>query len=92
MEQNAIRGDDFLHSMMTSDRSWKHFELLQSMEWHHKARPKEKKPKRMPSPHKTMQALFWDAKGCIFVEYFPQEETINAAHYFHHLRGLLCAA
>jgi hypothetical protein len=37
MKRNAIGGDDFLHSVMTNDRSWKHFELLQSTEWHHKA-------------------------------------------------------
>jgi len=90
MEQNAIRGDDFLHN--DSDRRWKHFELLHSTEWHHKAWPKKKKPKRIPLVHKTMQAVFWDAEGCIFVKYFPQEETIDATHYLHHCRVLLCTA
>jgi len=90
MQRNAIRGDDFLHSMMKSDRRWEHFELLQSMEWHYKAWPKKKKP----SSHdiRLKQALFWDAERCILVEYSPQEETINAAHCLHHSRDLLRTA
>jgi hypothetical protein len=54
--------------------------------------PRIKKPKRMPLVHKTMQALLWDAEGCIFFEYVPQEETINVIHYLHHSRVLSCTA
>jgi Transposase. len=49
---------------------------------------KEKKPKTMPLPLKTMRTVFWDAEGCILDEFLPQGETISAGHSLQMLKKL----
>jgi hypothetical protein len=94
MERIAIKDGDFLHSMMTSDRSWKHFELetkLQSMEWHHKAGPKKKNPTRMPSAHKLCKLPFGLLKDAYWLSIFNKRKpsvrliTFTTPWVFHAL-------
>jgi hypothetical protein len=39
----------------------------------------------MPSAKKIMGTLFWDAEGCVLIEFLEPGKTINAAHYFQTL-------
>ena len=48
----------------------------------------EKEARTMPSAHKTMGTDFWDAEGCIVIEFMPQGDTISAACYFQMLQKL----
>ena len=77
--------DDFLLNIATGDKSWfQHFDPAtkrQSMEWHHLDSPTKKKPKTMPSAKKIMGTFFWDAEGCILIEFLEPGKTINAARY-----------
>jgi len=85
-------GDDFLLSIVTGDESWfHHFDpetKWQSMEWHHLDSPTKKKPKTMPLAKKIMGTVFWDAEGCILIEFLEPGKTINAAHYVQTLLKL----
>ena len=51
------------------------------MERHHLDSSTKKKPKTMPSAKKIMGTVFWDAEGCISIEFLEPGETINAARY-----------
>ena len=86
------KGDNFLLSIVTGDESWfHHFDpemKQQSMEWHHLDSPTKKKPKTMPSAKKIMDTIFWDAKGCILIEFLEPGKTINAARYLQTLLKL----
>jgi len=58
------------------------------MEWHHFDSPTKKKPKTMPSAKKIMGTVFWDAEGCILIEFLEPGKTINAACYVQTLLKL----
>ena len=79
----------------SDDESWfHHFDpetKRQSMEWHHLDSPTKKKPKAMPSAKKIMGTVFWNAEGCILVEFLEPGKTTNAACYVHTLLKLRCA-
>jgi len=85
-------GDAFLLSIVTDDESWfHHFDpetKRQIMEWHHLDSPTKKKPKTMPSAKKIMGTVFWDAEGCILIEFMEPGKTINAARYVNTLLKL----
>lgn len=49
---------------------------------------KEKKPKTMPWPLKTMRTVFWDAEEFIFEGFLLQGESNNAAHCLQMLKKL----
>ena len=82
-------GDDFLTSIVTGDESWfHHYEpetKCQSMEWHHLDSPSKKKAKTVQSVGKVMGSVFWDAQGCLLVEFLEPGQTINAARYIQTL-------
>ena len=61
------------------------------MEWHHLDSPTKKKPKAMPSAKKIMGTVFWDAEGCILIEFLEPGKTLNASHYVQTLSKLRCA-
>jgi len=86
------KGEDFLLSIVTGDKSWfHHFDpetKWQNMEWHDLDSPTKKKPKTMPSAKKIMGTVFWDARGCILIEFLEPGKTINAAHYVQTLLKL----
>ena len=42
----------------------------------------------MPSAKKIMGTVFWDAEGCILIEFLEPGKTINAARYVHTLLKL----
>ena len=47
----------------------------------------------MPSAKKIMGTVFWDAEGCILIEFLECGKTTNATHYVRHyskLRRALC--
>ena len=73
LQRYQDEGDDFLLSIVTGDESWfHHFDLetkRQGMEWHHLDSPAKKKPKTMPSAKKITGTIFWDAEGCILIEF-----------------------
>jgi hypothetical protein len=46
--------------------------------WIHK---QSKNPKTMPSGKKIMGTVFWDAEGCILIEFLKPGKNINAAYY-----------
>ena len=83
-------------SIVTGDETWfHHFDpetKRQSMEWHHLDSPTKKKPKTMPSAKKIMGTVFWDAEGCILIEFLEPGKTINASHYVQTLSKLRCAS
>lgn len=85
-------GDEFLMSIVTGDESWfHHYEpetKRQSMEWHHQNSPTKKKAKTVKSAGKVMGTVFWDAEGCILVEFLEPGQTINAARYVQTLKKL----
>ena len=85
-------GDVYLVSIVTGDKTWfHHFDpetKRQSMEWHHLDSPTKKKPKTMPSAKKIMGTIFWDAEGCILIEFLELGKTINASHYVQTLSKL----
>ena len=58
------------------------------MEWNHLDSPTKKKPKTMPLAKKIMGTVFWDAEGCILIEFLEHGKTINAAHYVQTLLKL----
>ncbi|PSN42912.1 hypothetical protein C0J52_12034 [Blattella germanica] len=64
----------------------------QSMEWHHLDSTSKKKTKTVQSVGKVMGSVFWDAQGCLLVEFLELGQTINAARYIQTLvklcRGL----
>ena len=87
--------DDFLLSIVTGDEScFHHFDpetKRQGMEWHHLDSPTKKKPKTVPSAKKIMGTVFWDAEGCILIEFLEPGKTVNAARYVQTLLKLLLA-
>jgi len=48
----------------------------------------QKKPKTLPSAKKIMDTVFWDAEGCILIEFLEPGKTINTAHYVQTLLKL----
>ena len=82
-------------SIVTGNKSWFHYfdpeTKRQSMEWHHLDSPTKKKPKTMPSAKKIMGTVFWDAEGCILIEFLEHGKTISAASYVQTLIKLRCA-
>jgi hypothetical protein len=50
--------------------------------------PTKKKPKTVPSAKKIVGIVFWDAEGCILIEFLEPGKTINAAHYVQTLLKL----
>ena len=82
-------------SIVTGDKTWfHHFDpetKQQSMEWHHFDSPTKKKPRTMPSAKKIMGTIFWDAEGCILIEFLEPGKIINASHYVQTLSKLHCA-
>jgi len=84
--------DNFLLSIVTGDESWFHHfapeTKQQSMEWHHLDSPTKKKPKTVSSAQKIMGTIFWDAEGCILIEFLETGKTINAARYVQTLLKL----
>ena len=42
----------------------------------------------MPSAKKIMGTVFWDAEGCILIEFMEPGKTINAARYVNTLLKL----
>jgi len=79
-------------NIVTGDESWLHHfdpeRKWQSMEWHHLDSPTKKKQKTMPSAKKIMGTVFWDAEGCILIEFLEPGQTINAACYVQTLLKL----
>ena len=61
------------------------------MEWRHLDSPTKKKPKTVPSAKKSMGTVFWDAEGCILIEFLEHGKTINTSHYVQTL-SKLCRA
>ena len=45
----------------------------------------------MPSAKKILGTIFWDAEGCILIEFLEPGKTINAAHYVQTLLKLCLA-
>ena len=92
LQRYRDEGDDFLLSIVTGDNRWfHHFDpetKRQSMEWHHLDSPTKKKPKTMPSAKKITGTIFWDAEGCIFIEFLEPGKTIIAARYVQTLLKL----
>jgi hypothetical protein len=41
-------------------------------------------PKTMPSAKKIMGTVFWDAEGCVMIEFLEPEKTINVAYKSRH--------
>ena len=86
-------GDDFLLSIVTGDETWFHYfdteTKRQRMEWHHLDPPTKKKPKTMPSAKKIMGTVFWDAEGCVLIEFLEPGKTINASHYVQTLASFV---
>jgi histone-lysine N-methyltransferase SETMAR len=82
----------FLLSIVTGDVSWFHHFIpekkQQRMEWYHLGSPTKKEPKTVPSAKKIMGTVYWDAEGCILIEYLEPGRTINAAHYVQTLPKL----
>ena len=72
-------------SIVTGDESWfHHYEpetKRQSMEWHHLDSPTKKKAKTVQFVGKVVGSVFWDAQGCLLVEFLEPGQTINAARY-----------
>ena len=84
LQRYRDEGDAFLLSIVTGDESrFHHFdpEMRQIMEWHDLDSPTKKIPKTMPSAKKIMGTVFWDAEGCILIEFLEPGKTINPARY-----------
>ena len=84
-------GDDFLLSIVTGEESWFHHFDPESMEWHCLDSLTKNKTKTMPSAKKIMGTVFWDAEGCILIEFLEPGKTINAARYVQTLLKFQCA-
>jgi hypothetical protein len=74
---------DFLDSIVTGDETWVSHHTpenkRQSMQWRHTHSPTAKKFKTSPANRKITATIFWDRKGSLLVNCFPQGHTINAA-------------
>ena len=73
--------DDFLLHLVTVDETWvQNYEpenKIQSRQWIGPGSPRPKKFKMQPSAGKVMATVFWDAKGVIMLDFFPQEKYNN---------------
>ena len=78
-------GDDFFLSIVTGDeRLFHHFDpetKRQIMERRHLDSRTKKKSKTVPSAKKIMGTVFWDAEGCILIEFLEPGKNINADRY-----------
>ncbi|GFR63236.1 histone-lysine N-methyltransferase SETMAR [Elysia marginata] len=82
---NLIAGDETLVYLNTSETK------RDSMTWKHPSSPVTKKFKLQRSTAKVMATVFWDAKGVILFDIFPQGD--NAAQYcstLDRLRDAFC--
>jgi hypothetical protein len=82
-------GEDFLSTIVTSDKTWiHHFQpqtKRQSMEWHH-ATSGKKTFKAISSASKIMATVFWDSEGVILIDMLPRGQTINFDVYVETLK------
>jgi hypothetical protein len=80
-------GDDILLITVKGDESWFHHfgPETKRKSMHHLHLSTKKKPKTVPSAKKIGGTVFWDAEGCIFIEFLEPGKTINATHYVQKL-------
>jgi hypothetical protein len=55
------------------------------MDWLYTS-PKMKKTRTVPFSRKVMGTVFWDAEGCILIDFLLKGRTISVAHYIQTLR------
>jgi hypothetical protein len=48
------------------------------------------KARTTPSAGKIVAIVFWDAEGCILVNFLPRKENINAIRYVQMFQKLMC--
>jgi len=80
--QYSEEGENFLNHVVTRNKAWVSHEApeskQQSMEWRRTSSPTKTKFKQTTSTRKVMCTMFWDRKGVLLVDVFPQGSTINA--------------
>lgn len=92
LQRFNLEGEEFLGKIVTGDETWVHFfepeSKRQSMEWHHRNSPTQKKFKTVRSAGKVMATVFWDAEGVILVDFLEHGRTINSVLYVSTLKKL----
>ena len=87
--------DDFLLHLVTVDETWVHYyepeNKAQSCQWVGPGSLRPKKFKVQPSAGKVMATVFWDAKGCIMLDFLPKRSTITGVYYANLLDQLRTA-
>jgi len=86
-DRHACEGDDFLHQIVTGDKSWVyHYEpesKIQSMQWNHPSSPATKKFRTQASTGKVMLTIFWDVNGPMSVHFQGKVQNVTSAQYSH---------
>ncbi|GFR90295.1 histone-lysine N-methyltransferase SETMAR [Elysia marginata] len=89
--------NNVFYNLITGDETWVILNTPEtkrdSMAWKHPSSPVTKKFKVQRSAAKVMATVFWDAKGVILLDIFPQGQCINAAQYCRthdRLRAAIC--
>ncbi|GBN30911.1 hypothetical protein AVEN_152138-1 [Araneus ventricosus] len=69
---------EFLRRYLTVDETWISYYTPetkeQSKRWVFKGDPAPKKAKTVKSAGKVMPTVFWDARGIIYVDYWPKDK------------------
>jgi len=88
LNQYRLEGDDILKNIATGDKSWVHHydqeNKRQSMEYHQPGSLSVTKFKTVPSAKKVMLAIFWDARGVLYMGFLtgivqPYYHSSNAS-------------
>ena len=78
-------GDNFWNRLVTVEETWIPYfnpeTKEQSKQWIYTGETPPTKARTIPSIGKVMITVFWDAKGVIFIDYLPKDETINVERH-----------
>jgi histone-lysine N-methyltransferase SETMAR len=92
LRQRAVDDPSFMSRVITGDESWVYGydpeTKQQSLQGKSPGSPRMKKARQSRSTTKSMPIMFFEIRGIVHHEFFPESQTVNAEFYCNVLRRL----